>query len=70
MQETLTKDQGTGYGSSTNGKNLCLYVSAHKMKKLEQIDARRKKLGYQTRSEYFFALFDNAIGLVDPIKGV
>ena len=70
MQETLTKDQGTGYGGVTYGKNLCIYVSANRLQKIEEIDKRWKRLGYDSRTDYFFAMYNHAIGVADPIRGV
>ena len=70
MQATLKKNQGNRYGGTTYGKNLCMYVSANRLHKLDEIDERWKSLGYSSRSDYFFAIYNHAIGVKDPIRGV
>ena len=70
MQATLKKNQGNRYGGTSYGKNLCMYVSANRLQKIEEIDKRWKSLGYSSRSDYFFAMYNHAIGVADPIRGV
>jgi len=70
MQATLQKNQGNRYGGTTYGKDLCMYVSANRLQKIKEIDQRWKRLGYSSRSDYFFAMYNHAIGVADPIRGV
>ena len=70
MQAILKKNQGNIYGGKTYGKNLCMYISANRLQKIEEIDKRWKSLGYSSRSDYFFAMYNHAIGVADPIRGV
>ena len=70
MQSILKKNQRNKYGGKTYGKNLCMYISANRLQKIEEIDKRWKSLGYSSRSDYFFAMYNHAIGVADPIRGV
>ena len=70
MQSILKKNQRRKYGGKTYGKNLCMYISANRLQKIEEIDKRWKSLGYSSRSDYFFAMYNHAIGVADPIRGV
>ena len=70
MQSILKKNQGNKYGGKTYGKNLCMYISANRLQKIEEIDKRWKSLGYASRTDYFFAMYNHVIGVLDPIRGV